>query len=205
MLMPAKMMNLRRMSLTGASAWNPNDKASTAVLSAGNTILSSGSGQRGARGSLSHVPAVYPPVGWYVSFTFNNAATNMWAGIAKAAASLTAGNQPNQIGVQSDVANACWNVYEHTSGSFVCSINRPPAAGDVIKIAWDLNNLVYVGLNGLYYDISGLASGTTPTTRTVDAVTGTFFPWGLVPSSGTPTITINTTPTDTPDGFFNWG
>lgn len=208
MLMAARMAMSRASAAAGASGsvFNPADKAANAVLTAGNTTLNGNSGANpaGARGTLSHAASTGL---WYFTVTFTTFASptgNAGAGIGTSGASLTGG--PG-VGSSCSVSpyGTGWTIY-NTFGGPDGDIGPSPANGDIANIAWNSGTgQVYFGINGTYYDSSGAATGSSPTTPSVTLVTSTSFPLAWAYQGTSSDLIINTTPLSTPSGFTNWG
>lgn len=176
------------------TTWNPSDKDSDIVLSFGNTVATSSSGNGGSvRGTTSKSSGKY-----YFEVVCNTAQSFSGVGIADSTASL-AGNAPLGGDTHSSVYY-CYGAAGNPSGSGSFTSYTD---GDIIGIAIDVpNSYIYFSLNGTWQNSAVPTSGINPLYYTT---TNPVYPaLYLDGSSGTTVFTQQFGPTFTysaPSGF----
>lgn len=201
MLMLSRMASLRASGgIAGPSAFDPASATTFAVLSEGNTALTSSGGAAQARGTASHVINTGR---WYFQFRLSNVSNFSISGISDSALVTTSGLiNPGSTGFQYQA------FIDGVSGSF---IGGAPAENDIIGILYDSDLAgspaqpgLGFSINGVWYNASGSTMGTSdsfavgwnPVTST------TYFPWAYANSAIT---RLNTAPTVVPSPALAWG
>jgi hypothetical protein len=183
------------------STWNPADALLDTVFTAANTKLAgNGVGKGGARGTRSHTASGK----WY----FTVKAETLSAGLLSFGIEPITSNLVNGAG-----DSAAFGLLSNSGaysflvgGAAICTLNPSPAAGDVLNWAWDAGTgLLYVGVNGTYYNSSGSSTGSTPSSAITSGVGGVLFPFGVTTSQSADILTLNINPAGTPAGWTNWG
>ena len=186
------------------STWDPANKGSNITLSSQNTIANGNGTVATVAGTKSIATSTSK---YYFTVTVVGTPSSLGSG---GGIGTGVGTNSTYVGSQSstygfNVQGSFWTI--QGNGGALSSPVAPPAVGDVLNVAVDASGAsisVYLGINGNYYDSTGAAAGTTPTTATFTGLATGQLPFGSA-KGASENVTINTTPGSIPAGYVALG